>query len=190
MESKVRHPARETISTDEARRIALAAQRFADPRPSGRVDARHVGRVIPAMPAPSRDDAQRELIRIVARAHGIAAQKQLGDYFHLPAAHAKARVTELVLAGELIPVRVEGVLQQMYLWLEAATPPKVHARALQSALLALAVHAEPDVGETDVAVELAEELHLMANWLELDRVLANGQGDLGPGLARAVNAGE
>jgi uncharacterized protein len=249
MESKVRPPAREPFSTDEARRIALAAQRFADPRPSGRVDARHVGRVIPAMPAPSRDDAQRELIRIAARAHGIAAQKQLGVYFHLPAAHTKARVTELVLAGELIPVRVEGVLQQMYLWLEAATPPKVHTRALlspfdsliwdrdrtlrlfafhyrnsmytpaaqrthgyyvmpfllgdrfvaradvkadrkQSALLALAVHAEPDVGETDVAVELAEELHLMANWLELDRVLANGQGDLGPGLARAVNAGE
>lgn len=41
-----------------------------------------------------------------------------------------------------------------------------------------------------MAAELAEELRLMANWLGLDRVLANGQGDLGLRLSRALNTGE
>src|SRR6185437_7644030 len=89
-------------------------------------------RVIPAdilaTPAPSREDAQRALLRVAARAHGVATEKQLRDYFQLPTAPAKARVAELVAAGELIPVRVEGTPQEMYLWWEAALPPRVQAR--------------------------------------------------------------
>jgi len=34
------------MSADEARRIALAAQGFAEPRPSARLDRRHLRRVI------------------------------------------------------------------------------------------------------------------------------------------------
>ncbi len=93
-------------------------------------------RVIPAdelaAPAPSPEDAQRELVRIAARAHGIATYKQLHDYFHLPTEHSRARVAELVEAEELIPVQVEGARQQMYLWRGAAVPSRVHARALLS----------------------------------------------------------
>ncbi|WP_426978737.1 winged helix-turn-helix domain-containing protein [Pseudarthrobacter sp. O4] len=52
-------------------------------------------------------------------------------------------------------------------------------------LLARAAHAEPDA-PADTAVELAAELRLMAEWLELDRVVVSPTGDLAPALADAV----
>ena len=53
-------------------------------------------------------------------------------------------------------------------------------------LLAKAAHAEPGA-PADTAVELAAELQLMAEWLELDRVVVSPQGDLAPELADAVS---
>ncbi len=52
------------------------------------------------------------------------------------------------------------------------------------ALLVQSAWMESGVNEDDVAAELMEELHLMASWLELDRVEVTGRGDLGPSLAR------
>ncbi len=51
------------------------------------------------------------------------------------------------------------------------------------ALLVQSAWAEPGVPEHDVAGELMEELRLMAGWLELERVVVTGRGDLGPALA-------
>src|SRR5262249_53572749 len=69
-------------------------------------------RVLPAevlaLPTPSAEDAQRELLRISARALGIATETDLRDYFRLGVADTKARLAELVEAGELLPVAVEG----------------------------------------------------------------------------------
>ncbi len=53
-------------------------------------------------------------------------------------------------------------------------------------LLARAAHAEPDA-PADTAVELAAELRLMAEWLELDRIVVSPKGDLAPALAAAVS---
>jgi uncharacterized protein YcaQ len=93
-------------------------------------------RVIPEeireRPTPSRADAQRELLRVAARALGVATEPDLGDYFRLPRRDSKARVEELVNAGELIPVTVEGWNAPAYLWPEARRPRKLHARALLS----------------------------------------------------------
>ena len=54
-------------------------------------------------------------------------------------------------------------------------------------LLARAAHAEPGA-PADTAVELAAELHLMAEWLGLDDVVVSPAGDLAPALAEAVAA--
>jgi uncharacterized protein YcaQ len=91
-------------------------------------------RVLPAevlgTPTPSVEAAQRELVRIAARAYGVATEPDLGDYFRLPRAESKLRVAELVAAGELLPVTVDGWRAPAYLWPEARRPRRIDARAL------------------------------------------------------------
>ncbi len=93
-------------------------------------------RVLPpeilAAPTPDEPDAQRELIRIAARALGVAAEPDMGDYFRLPRAASKARVAELVTAGELRPVDVQGWRVPGYVWHGAKLPRRLQARALLS----------------------------------------------------------
>jgi uncharacterized protein YcaQ len=92
-------------------------------------------RVLPAKvlsaPTPTAEDAQRDLVRYAAPRLGVAAERDLRDYFRLPAADSKLRVAELVESGELIPVDVEGWGRtQGYLAAAARIPRRVHAQAL------------------------------------------------------------
>jgi uncharacterized protein YcaQ len=89
-------------------------------------------------PAAGPDEAQRELVRIAARAQGIATVRELcgvsgnAGYYPLPRALAAQRVAELVEAGDLLPVRMAGSKQQHFLSREAREPSAVAARALLS----------------------------------------------------------
>ncbi|HZO29281.1 MAG TPA: winged helix-turn-helix domain-containing protein [Chloroflexota bacterium] len=85
-----------------------------------------------AVPAPPAEEAQRELIRISAKAHGIGTASDLADYFRIKPTEARLRVAELVEAGELQPVHVEGWKAEGYLDPGAALPRQVKARALLS----------------------------------------------------------
>lgn len=90
-------------------------------------------RVIPAdirgLPTPSREDAQRRLIAHSAAALGVATAKELADYFIIRVADGRARIRELVDAGELVPVRVDGWPKEAYLH------PRARARPVDAAAL-------------------------------------------------------
>jgi hypothetical protein len=82
------------------------------------------------LPVPSVEDAHRELLRISARAHGIATYGDLRDYFRLAPGDTKDRIEELVETGELLPVKVEGWDKPAYLHKDARFPRRIEARAL------------------------------------------------------------
>lgn len=88
-------------------------------------------RVLPsdvlATPTPSDADAFRELVRIAARALGVAAEPELRDYFRLRGPRFGQALAELVEEGTLRPVTVAG-------WQTAGSPGRpmrayLHAEA-------------------------------------------------------------
>ncbi|MDX6219120.1 MAG: uncharacterized protein QOJ48_801 [Frankiales bacterium] len=93
-------------------------------------------RVIPAavlaLPTPTREDAQRELVRRTAVAHGVGTEKDLRDYFRLRPDEARVAVASLVEEGALLQVEVEGWRQPAYLHVDAGRPRWVRRQALLS----------------------------------------------------------
>ncbi len=93
-------------------------------------------RVLPphvlALPVPSEAEADRELVRRAAASHGVATVQCLRDYYRMPAAAVRPAVQDLVEAGELEPVRVEGWDRPAFLHQGASRVRAVHARAILS----------------------------------------------------------
>ncbi len=87
-------------------------------------------RVIPRealeAPVPGAEEADRELVAVAASALGVATATDLADYFVLPRPAARRRVAELVEAGRLLPVSVEGWAEQAYV--PTATRPRAPRR--------------------------------------------------------------
>ena len=89
-------------------------------------------RAIHAAPTPPRDEAQRQLFMIAARAVGVGTERDLRDYFRMPVADTKARLAELVEMGALLPVTVKGWREPAYLDPAARRPRRIDATALLS----------------------------------------------------------
>jgi uncharacterized protein len=95
-----------------------------------------IERILPAQllsgPTPSREVAHRELVRIAAKALGVATLGDIADYWRITTGELRPRVGELIATGELIPAEVEGWGAPAYLWHEARRPRALPARALLS----------------------------------------------------------
>jgi uncharacterized protein len=103
-------------------------------------------RVIPRevldAPVPDPHEAKLELVSLAAHAMGVATARDLEDYFGIgghfdrradpDATRVPVLITDLVDAGRLLPVRVEGWRETAYLAAGARVPSAVDAHALLS----------------------------------------------------------
>jgi uncharacterized protein len=80
----------------------------------------------------AKEDAQRQLMAIAAKALGVGTVRDLRDYFRIPTADAAQRLRELVDEGTLVPVIVEGWKQAAYRHRDAKCPRATKASALLS----------------------------------------------------------
>jgi uncharacterized protein YcaQ len=86
-----------------------------------------------AAPSPANEDAQRQLLLVAARAHGVGTARDLADYYRLNIPASARLLAGLAADGLLVPATIEGRKQPAYLHPEARSPRRrVRARALLS----------------------------------------------------------
>jgi uncharacterized protein YcaQ len=90
------------------------------------IPAEHHGRKV------DREEAQRELLRLAVRSHGVGTAADLADYYRMPIREARLRIAELVEAGDLRAAQVEGWREPAYLHPKAKLPGRIEASALLS----------------------------------------------------------
>ncbi|MCZ6915451.1 MAG: winged helix DNA-binding domain-containing protein [Gemmatimonadetes bacterium] len=94
-----------------------------------------VDRIVPAEVRTcriGRADAERALLEEAARSHGVGTAADLADYYRMPVRDARPRLMELVEAGTLHQVHVEGWDEVAYLHTKARIPNRLDAVALLS----------------------------------------------------------
>ncbi|EGD54057.1 winged helix-turn-helix domain-containing protein [Gordonia neofelifaecis] len=79
-----------------------------------------------------RRDAHRELVARSAAAHGVGTVADLADYYRLKTADVREVLPDLIDAGEVSLVGVDGWAEPAYLHCDARTPRAVRRSALLS----------------------------------------------------------
>lgn len=90
------------------------------------IPAGHLDRVV------ERHDGQRELLMVAARACGVGTAADLADYFRMKVGEARPRLAELVEAGRLETVGVDGWREPAYVPPGSMAPKNLVAHALLS----------------------------------------------------------
>jgi uncharacterized protein YcaQ len=93
---------------------------------------RVLGRDEVARPERPEHEAKLELVRLAARSLGVGTAADIADYFRLRLPEARPLLAELVAAGEVEQVAVEGWTEPAYLDPAARWPRRIGARALLS----------------------------------------------------------
>jgi uncharacterized protein YcaQ len=103
-------------------------------------------RVLPSaileMPTPSGIDARRALLARAAQSLGVATASDLRDYYRIPAPDVALPIAQLIEEGTIIPVRVRGWQQQVYLHRDARAGRRTTGSALLSPFDPLVWHRE------------------------------------------------
>lgn len=94
------------------------------------ITERVVPRDVLERPVPDATEAQRTLLLMVARAHGVGTARDLADYYRMPVVRSRALLEELATEHALHKVSVEGWREPGYLHPKATLPRAVHAQSL------------------------------------------------------------
>ena len=93
---------------------------------------RVISKAILSQPVPSKAEAIRELVRRSAEALGCATGRDLRDYYRLGVKETALAVSQLVEAGDILPVTVDGWKDAAYIPKGAARPRACNTHALLS----------------------------------------------------------
>jgi uncharacterized protein YcaQ len=78
------------------------------------------------------DEARRQLLRLASKSLGLASLQDLADYYRMTPTIAAPQLAELVSAGELHEVSVEGWSVPAYLACDARSPRQIRGASLLS----------------------------------------------------------
>ena len=106
-----------------------------------------------------RHEAERELLRIAARACGIGTAADLADYFRMKVGEARPRIMELLEAGDLQEAQVEGWRETAYIprpsWSgRRSRSRRARRRCLRAALAVRSAHLVPPADKAALRLRL------------------------------------
>ena len=147
-------PTTDVLRLAEARRIALEAQGFGDRRPAGRVDRRHLRRVLQRVGL-----VQVDSVNVLTRSHELPFLARLGPYRRAALAEwlwGSGEVFEYWgHEASLLPVELQPLLrwrmqrEQGHAWKGVATFMRTHPGLAEDILRAVAERGPVTLGELD-----------------------------------------